>query len=132
MTREDKIFNRVHDYLETDVSPADLVSINNEYCQKINDMESYIYYMEELDDFMIGMSPTEILEAVDSDFTTSDRFFKDGIYGMESTSSPEDWMDFDDIAQYVADWEVTLLDDGIKEILDSCDDDEEESEDEDR
>lgn len=132
MTREDKIFNRVCEYLESDASPADLVSINNEYCGRNNDMESYIYYMEELDDFMLGMSPTEILEAVDGDFKVSDRFFKDGIYGMESTSSPEDWMDFDDIAQYVADYELTLGSDEIKEILDSCEEDEEESEDEDR
>ena len=46
------------------------------------------YYMEDLDDLLYGLKPTEILEKITSDFSVYDEYFYFSIWGIESTNDP--------------------------------------------
>lgn len=80
----------------------------NEYCDNINATEDRIEDMDSLDDLLSGLTPSEVINAIDSDFSLTDDYFKDGIYGITSgcdardMSYPEDLIDAitDDTAAY--------------------------------
>ncbi len=75
--------------------------------------EDRIMFMEDIDDYLCGCKPSEILDRVDSDFSVRDDFFIDGCYGMESFDYPEEHVDLDDLAYHCAVNEDSLY---IKEI----------------
>lgn len=52
------------------------------------------YSMYELDEFLYGKTPLEVLNCVSSDFNVNDEYFRDGIYGLES-SDCIDYSDYD-------------------------------------
>lgn len=50
------------------------------------------YSMYELDEFLYEKTPLEVLNCVSSDFNVNDEYFRDGIYGLESS----DCIDYSD------------------------------------
>lgn len=127
-TRYDEILRA----LEDDLSDWELVSVYNEYCEAINNYEERIYPMDEIDDLLCGLKPSEVLNAVSDDFHLNDKYFKDSIYGLESSDYPEDdWIDKEEIAEYVDDNDDYLYCTALKEILDYWEDEEDEDEEED-
>ena len=114
-----------------DMNDNDLVAVHNEYCEKVRYDDDRIYYMEELNELMYGMKPLDILrEARDVD--TNDDWIRWNGYGnLESTDCPEDWMDLDEIADYIVENEDPLYNDDIRDLMDEIEaENEEEEEDE--
>ena len=52
--------------------------------------EARAYSMDELDEILCGLSPTEVIEALGDDFNINDDFFYDTIWGLESTDYLEE------------------------------------------
>lgn len=53
-------------------------------------LEDYeIYEMEQFDELMYGLSPLEIVDKLDAEFTSMDEYFRFTIYGVESLDSSE-------------------------------------------
>lgn len=126
-TRYDEILRA----LEEDVAEWELVSVYNEYCEANNYYEERIYSMDEIDDLLCGLKPSEVLNAVGEDFNLNDKYFKENIYGLESSDYPEDdWIDKEEIAKYVDDNDDYLYCTALKEILDYWEDEEDEEDDE--
>lgn len=130
MSRKEKIFEEVEQLLtalgDSFNTQIDLVRIHSEYCGAMNYDDDYIIPMYELDQYMEGMTPKDIIKAVaGNDFDPDDDWFKVGIYGYESTNYATDWIDVEEIAKYVAETENYLGNGEIKLILDSIDFDEE-------
>ena len=67
-------------------------------CARIQNREDTILEMSQLD-YYFGepCMASEVLNRL-SDFRISDDYFKDTIYGLESTSDPITWIDISDIA----------------------------------
>lgn len=89
--------------------------------------------MEELNELMYGMKPLDILrEARDVD--TNDDWIRWNGYGnLESTDCPEDWMELDEIADYIVENDEDLNSKDIRDLLHEIElenEDEEEDEDE--
>ena len=122
-----KKYDAIMEALES-MDNDDLVDINNEYCDKNNYSDDRIYRMYELDELFGDMRVTEFLEKLTDEFRVSDDYFKYGIYGLESTDLPSDWMDISDIADYIESHDDSLRNNEIQEILDEFEDDEEEPE----
>lgn len=73
--------------------PAMLVSLWNSYCDQVGNMDDHIFCMYELDALMDGMSPTEIIDCIDSNmFCTHDDYF---------VVDNDDWVSFDDPTDYI-------------------------------
>ena len=104
--------NRQYDYLKEavqdawdDLNPYDAMNIWNDFCDANNDSDSRIYEMGEFDDLYRGKSPSEIADLIEgNNFSIRDDFFREGIYGIESSDHPkDDFMDFFDIEDYLMD-----------------------------
>lgn len=52
--------------------------------------EARAYSMDELDEILYGLSPTEVIEALGDDFNINNDFFYDTIWGLESTDYLEE------------------------------------------
>lgn len=79
-----------------------------ELLEELDNWDGYLngdrwYPMYELDELLYGKTPLEVLNCVSSDFNVNDEYFKDGIYGLESS----DYVDY-------SDYEV---DDAIDELI---------------
>ena len=98
----------------------DLVDLHNSIADDMRDYDARIFYMDSFDDMMSGCTPTEIIDAIDdSDFSTSDDYFKDDCYyGLISFSDALDYIDVDEIAQTIID---TNSDYGYGDIRDFLD-----------
>jgi len=130
MTKEEKIFEQVYDFIEDCYDDGLIITMWNEYCDQTNDYENMIRPMNEIDDYFCGMSATDILNGVADDFDINDDYFRESIWGVESTSSYLDFVDIEELAQYISDYEKNLGSEEVQEIIDSCEDDEEEEEEE--
>lgn len=127
-TRYDEILR----VLEEDLADWELVSVYNEYCEAKNCNEERIYSMDEFDVLLCGLKPSEVLNSVTEDFNLNDKYFKDSLYGLESSDNPEaDWIDKEEIAEYVDDNDDYLFCTALKEVLDYWEDEEDEDEEED-
>lgn len=119
-TKEDKLLDVLRDLFDDDV-----VEIWNDYCD-LNNYDDYrIYPIGDLDDWFCGMTATEILEAC-SGVDTSDLYFRDTTaHGVQTTSSPWDWIDEQTLIEHILDEQKSYDIDEIQEILDEPDDEEE-------
>lgn len=101
----------------------DKVYINNEY-SSWEDYDAYIEYVENLDDHCYGMSAIEIIDRF-SDIDTSRTFWKDGCYGIDSFDDPDDYIDWDCVADWIIENNNDFDNEDIREWLDELKDDEE-------
>lgn len=55
-------YGMIKDVLES-MDTMDIINIHNRYCEESNNMDDYIYSMEEFDEIMNGMTPWEVARA---------------------------------------------------------------------
>ena len=110
----------------------ELVSVWNEYCNHNNCTEDYIYDMDEFDNYYRDSTPTEIVNDIDSDFDTSDDFFRCTQYGTVSFTTATDNIDkyeLGDLSNYIVGNLDALGCEALQEIIDEYEDEESEDED---
>ena len=102
---------------------SDRIQIHNEYCWSKSDYENEVHEMDSIDDFMYGMTPTQIIDSVwnNDDFNWNDRYFVDNPYGLISYSDSEidgflDEMN-DDVAEAIDEGELSNVSE-VREMLD--------------
>lgn len=111
-------------------SDWELVGLWNEYCENNNYWDDRIFSMDELDDLFCGCGAIELIDKLSSNFSTSDDYFKDTIYGLESFDNIEDVIEIDDVIEYIIDNDDNLYCDAIRDMLDEIEELEEEEEEE--
>ena len=118
----------IKDLLENDMSDSHLLFIYNEYLNKTNYYDDRIYDMNEFDEIMFGMSPSDIaLKIFYGDFRPNDHYFKfDGCANFYSFDYLSDKIDFEEISDYIVDNDEDFDDIDIREILDEENDEDEE------
>ncbi|MCI6649112.1 MAG: C50 family peptidase [Lachnospiraceae bacterium] len=104
------------------MSMAELIAIQNEYSEKNNDPNGYIYPMEMFDEMFSNLLPSEILRMCKKHFSIDDGYFSIDECGLIiSFDEPDDLLDIlifpGDIASYAEMNEDSLHSDTIKEIL---------------
>ena len=100
----------------------DMIFLHNEYCCSVNCGDDTIYSMEDLDELCSGQDAYWIAcRAVFGDFNANHDYIKfDGYGNFQSLSEYdiEDYISADDIADYIIDYEDSLGNDEIQDILD--------------
>lgn len=84
-----------------DLSNSDIVQLWNEYCDKNNYMENFIFPMDELEGYLEIAEKTayDVItgNVIDWDcFCYQEDWFIESIWGLKSSDSPWDLVDFDD------------------------------------
>ena len=114
-----KTKQEIMEFLESELSNDELVSIWNEYCDNNNYTDDRIYYMREFDDMMYDRTPSEIARDVwSNDFCVNCDYFQWSVY-LTSTDYPEEMVDFDALADYIITNDTSLYNDDLREFLDS-------------
>ena len=116
-----------------DMDDWELTGVHNEYCQKVNYTDDMIYDMSMLNEFYHGKDPLDILlDAYNGAFNPNDDWFRWNGYGnLESTDRPvDDWIEIDDIADYIIENDDALYNDDIRDLLDEIEAENEEEEEE--
>ena len=114
-----------------DMNDSNLVAVHNEYCDKVRYYDDRIYDMYEINDLLYGRSPLEIITDA-RDVDANDNYIRYNGYGnLESTDCPDDWMDLDEIADYIVENDDALRNDDIRDLLDEIEAENEEEEEED-
>lgn len=113
-----KRVERIKEYLEG-LNDWDLIAIWNECCGN----DDCVYPMDELDEQLGRMSPSEILRAsFYGDINPNDDYFKfNGRGNLASTNTLSDWVDIEDLARYIDETENYFGDSEIMDILDEED-----------
>ena len=114
------------------MSESQLYIIANEYFDKTNYYDDRIYDMDEFDEIMSGMSPSDIvLKIFYGDFRPNDHYFKfDGCANFQSFDYISEEVDLEEIADYIVDNDEDFDNSDIREILDEDDEEDEEEGDE--
>ena len=117
----------IKDLLEN-MSESKLYTIANEYFDKTEYYDDRIYDMEEFDEIMNGMSPSDIaLKIFYGDFRPNDHYFKfDGCANFQSFDYISDEVDLEEIADYIVDNDEDFDNSDIREILDEENEEDEE------
>ena len=117
----------IKDLLEN-MSESQLYIIVNEYSDKTNYYDDRIYDMDEFDEIMSGMSPSDIATKIFyGDFRPNDNYFKfDGYANLESFDYISDEVDLEEIADYIVDNDEDFDNSDIREILDEENEEDEE------
>lgn len=120
-----KRVERINDYLESLLDRGRISIIWNEYCG----IDDCVYPMGELDEVLGGTAPSDILRAsYYGDFNPNDDYFKYNRRGnLVSTSTIREWVDIDELAEYIDENEEDY---GVPELRDILWDDYEEEEEE--
>ena len=117
-----------------DMDDYELVAIHNEYCDEVNYVDDRIYSMGEFDELycMDGKSPLDVIrDAFNGSFNPNDDWFRWNGYGnLESTDRPEDWMDLDDIADYIVENDEDFDNDDLRDLMDEIEEENEEEKEE--
>lgn len=128
MSRTEVLEERINEVLE-EMDNDMLVTVWNEFCEADSRYDDIIECMENLDDYLYGLKPSEILDRVDSDFSTSDDYFSESGWGeIESFDNPRDHIDLDEVAEYCAKNEDDLYNDDIKNCIEEFNEECEEAE----
>lgn len=108
------------------------VAIHNRYCDEVGYSDDEIFSMDEINEWLAGKDPDEILRmAFYGDFRPCDEYFCfNGYANLESTDYPDEWIDIDDIVDYIIDNDEDFDNDEIRDILDEDEEEEEEDEEE--
>lgn len=112
---EEKILNWLREY------DSNMMTAWREYCDDNCYYEDEIYDMDFLNEYMYGFSVIEIIDRC-SDVDTSDYYFKDGVYGLESFNDIEDHIDIDSLVEWIIENDNDCGEDELREILDDGDD----------
>lgn len=116
------------------MSNENLINLHNDYCCA-NYYNNDIMDMCTINEILSGKKPTEILNMVFyGNFNPNDSYFRfNGIGYLESCDYPKyDWIDIDEIVDYIIDNNEDFDVDEIRDALDEDDeDDEDEKEEED-
>ena len=115
----------IKDLLEN-MSESQLYIIVNEYFDKTNYYDDRIYDMDEFDEIMSGMSPSDIATKIFyGDFRPNDNYFRfDGYANLESFDYISDEVDLEEVADYIVDNDEDFDNGDIREILDEEDEEE--------
>lgn len=121
----------IKDLLEN-MSESQLYIIANEYFDKTEYFDDRIYNMDEFDEIMSGMSPSDIaLKIFYGDFRPNDHYFKfDGCANFQSFDYISVEVDLEEIADYIVDNDEDFDNSDIREILGEDDEEDEEEGDE--
>lgn len=119
MTRYDAIKN----VLEK-MNTVDIIAIHNEYCDSSNNMDDYIYSMDEFNEIMENMPPWDIVRAAcyGHEFNPAhDYFWFNGYANLESFNfapGGNSNVYISDIAEYIDRNNDALNNDDIQAVLD--------------
>ena len=115
----------IKDLLE-DMSGSQLFMICNEYFDKTEYFDDRIYDMDEFDEMMDGISPSDIATKIFyGDFRPNDNYFKfDGYDNLKSFDYISDEVDLEEVADYIVDNDEDFDNGDIREILDEEDEEE--------
>ena len=134
-------FDKIMDVLKN-MDDCELVSVWNEYCDKVNCFDDYIYSMDELDEIMDGQDAQYILNRAffghdqwsnESSFNPNRDWFTFNGYGnlisIDAIGYNEysgkfmcDCLDEDALANYIVNNEDSLYNDDIQDALDEDED----------
>lgn len=120
MTRYEKI----KEFLE-ELGTADIIMLHNQYCEESNNMDDYIYNMEEFDEIMQGMTPWEVARACfyGHEFCPAHDYFRfNGYANLESfdyAPGGNSGVYISDLAEFIDREENDLDNDDLLEILDN-------------
>lgn len=120
MTRYEKI----KEFLE-ELGTVDIIMLHNQYCEESNNMDDYIYSMEEFDEIMQGMTPWEVARACfyGYEFCPAHDYFRfNGYANLESfdfAPGGNSGVYISDIAEFIDREENDLDNDDLREILDN-------------
>ena len=108
------------------------VALHNRYCDEVGYSDDEIFSMDEINEWLAGKDPDEILRmAFYGDFRPCDEYFRfNGYANLESTDYPDEWIDIDDIVDYIIDNDEDFDNDEIRDILDEEEEEEDEEEEE--
>ena len=109
--------NEIMDVLR-DMDDSTIVCVWNEYCDSVKYYDDRIYFMGDLDDLFYGCSASDLLRALDSDFSLNDDYFRETIYGLSSFDCVLDYIDLDDLADYIVENDEDFGYNDIREALD--------------
>ena len=113
-----KILKRedIRDILVNDIPNWQLANVWNEFCDRNNYIDERIYEMSDLNEYLQGLTPIEVIDSVsDGDFTTCSDFFQETIYGLSSFDDVSSHIDLDELVDDIFDDEETY---GCDEIGD--------------
>lgn len=112
---------RLQDLFNT-MTTDEMIYIHNNYCDAVNAYDDRIYLMDEFDEIMDGVKPWEIAWSVFfGSFNPTYDYFKFNGYGnLESVYEYElkDYIDIDEIIDYIINNDDALYNDDVQEILD--------------
>lgn len=85
-----------------DLTDGEKIELWNEFCGANNYNDDRIYDMGELDYMLENKTASEILEmARGNDFNPNSDYFKFTTYGIESSNSPDSWIEFSDMKDWL-------------------------------
>lgn len=111
---------QIKEYLEN-LDDSDLLSIYNEYVSETYDDD--VYTMDEFDEICDSMTASDIAcRCFYGKFNPNDEYFIfNGYANLESSDYLEDFIDFDDLADYCIRNDEDFDDQEIRDILDADD-----------
>lgn len=113
LSLEERIRNCVDE-----MADGEIVDVWNRYCDSNNYIDDRIEYMEFLNDFYCGCTPFEVLEkANNNSFDTTDIWFKEDGFGLQSTDYCRDWIEVDDLVDYLVENEEHFDNSDLKNVL---------------
>lgn len=113
-----KTKNEIKEYLEN-LNAGDLISIWNEY-RRVHHYDGDIYYMEEFDWVCEHLTPTDLAHRIFyGKFNPNNIYFMfNGYANLESSDYVDDFIDVDDLAQFIYDNDDDLDDYDLRDFLD--------------
>lgn len=105
------------------------IALHNTYCDAVNCMDDCIYTMDDMEEILDGVDKWELVRMIRfGDFDFMKDFWSFNGYGnLDSYNAWELPIFAEDIADYILSEEDSLGNDEIQEILDECEEDEEDN-----
>ena len=130
MSYEEFLFlTKLADVIE-DLDDGKIVEIHNEMCEDYNYPDDRIEY-NDADELFAGLSPYEILSHINTDYNVTDDYSKiDGYGNWSSSDYVDDFVDFDELAEYIYKEEKFFDVDEIEELYNEYMEEDEDEEDE--
>ena len=123
MKEREDIAVELNYYISNELSTDGLIRLNNRWNDETSD-GNYIYGMGEFDDVYRGESPSDIADAVTSgEYDSCDDYFVKEGSECHTFCDTSDWIDTDELTDYMIDNDEHFGDSRIREILDSADED---------
>lgn len=112
-----KSIDEVKEFLEN-LTDEELKAIWNEYCERNNYYDNIIYNMYEFDDIMQNETPEGIaLKIFYGDFKITDDYFMFDGYNNLKSGYADEFIYFDELADYICRNEDSLNNDELKDFL---------------